>query len=317
MSEHRPLISICTITYNHENYIEKAILSVLEQRHNYKVEFVIGDDCSTDKTREIIRKYATQFPDLFVTLFPEKNQGSMQNTVHCLRQCKGKYIAFLEGDDYWTDPYKLEKQVSFMEAHPEFSTCFSDVDIIDEIGMAQPNPFLVPGKEDLGIDDIIMAEKVFIPTPTLFFKNELPDPFPKYFTEAISGDIAIHLLMADQGRVKYMPIKTAIYRQHSGGITKSAHHIAQSYKELFNMYVKANEHYDFKYDEVFRKRLADMSKTLLIYFSREKTGVDRFTYIIRNSANYFRYAPRLNAKEITYYFLVLFFPSVLKLKKKN
>ncbi len=188
MNNDTPLISICTITYNHERFIEQAILSVLEQKHDFKVEFVIGDDCSKDKTRDIIRKYHALYPDMIVPLFPEKNLGAKLNAIQCLQRCRGKYIAFLEGDDCWSDPDKLRKQAAFMEAHPDYSICFTDVDIINDTADDHENPFTPPAKEDFTIEDVIMTERVFIPTATLFFRNQLPDPLPEFFRKASSGD---------------------------------------------------------------------------------------------------------------------------------
>ncbi len=109
MNTEQPLVSVCTISYNHEKYIERAIQGVIDQRYNFKVEFIIGDDCSKDGTRDIIRRYQAQYPDLIFPLFPEKNLGARQNAMQTMKRCRGKYIAFLEGDDFWTDPTKLQR----------------------------------------------------------------------------------------------------------------------------------------------------------------------------------------------------------------
>ena len=310
------MVTICTITYNHEKYIEQTILSVLAQKHGYKFEFVIGDDGSRDKTTEIINKYVFLYPDIIIPCFLEKNHGGNANEINCLQYCRGKYIAYLEGDDYWTDPHKLKKQLSFMEANPDFSLCFSDVDIVDDIGLEYPNPFPAPVRDELTIEDVIMSEKVFIPTPTILFRNVMPYPLPDFFKQAMSGDIALHLMLGDKGKIKYMPGKSAIYRQHRGGVTKSIRHITQSYKELFKLYVRANKYYNYKYNTVFRDRLSIMSKTLLVYFSKDKKGIEKVKYVLSNTPNYFKYSKH-SLKETVYYFLLLFFPSILKKRKKH
>jgi len=103
------VISICTLTYNHEKFISKAIESALEQKCSYKIEMIISDDCSTDNTVEIIKEYAAKYPGIIKPIFNAKNLGPKKNNVQCLTACTGKYIAGLEGDDYWTDTYKLHK----------------------------------------------------------------------------------------------------------------------------------------------------------------------------------------------------------------
>ena len=116
-----PLLSVIMITYNHENHISKAIESVLNQKTNFKYEIVVGEDFSTDKTRAILLKYAQENAGQFKLLLHDKNIGAMSNHILTLQECKGKYIAALEGDDYWTDEYKLQKQVDYLEQHKDVS----------------------------------------------------------------------------------------------------------------------------------------------------------------------------------------------------
>ncbi len=316
MNNEAPLVSVCTITYNHEQFIEQAIRSVLEQKIDFRIEFVIGDDFSKDGNREIINRYYEQYPDIIVPLLPPHNLGAKQNAINCMQRCTGKYIAFLEGDDYWSDPYKLAKQVAFMEANPEYTMCFTDADVIDETGRELGNPFEPATREDYTIEDVIMADKVFIPTATLFFRNMLPDPIPKFFREAISGDIAIHLVISDKGKIKRLPGVTAIYRHHPGGITKTPYVLAKAHKAQFEMYEGANEYFGYKYDAVFRKRLLEMARTQLLYYSGTRKGMAKLRYVWQNSRNYFKYAGA-NFKDLAYITIVMFFPSLIKSKKKG
>lgn len=315
MNNDIPLVSVCTITYNHEKYIEQAILSVLEQKTDFRYEFVIGDDCSKDRNREIIQKYHTLYPDIIVPLFPERNIGAKENAIACLQACRGKYIAFLEGDDFWCDPNKLATQVKFMEANPEYSLCFMDADVVDDTGKNLHNPFDPATQDDYTIEDIIMAERVFIPTATLFFRNVLPNPIPKFFREAISGDIAIHLVIADKGKVKHLHGVSATYRHHPGGVTKTEYVIAQAYNGQFDMYVGANEYFDYRYDAVFRKRLAEMVRTKILYYSRDKAGIAKMRHVMKQMPDYFRYTGGKNLKDLAYITLASFFPSLLKSRK--
>lgn len=119
-----PLLSVVTITYNHEQYIAKCIEGVLMQKVNFPIEFIIAEDRSPDGTRAICEEYAEKYPDLLRLVTSEFNVGVVENEQRAFMAARGKYIATCEGDDYWTDPDKLQKQVDFLESHPEFSVCF-------------------------------------------------------------------------------------------------------------------------------------------------------------------------------------------------
>lgn len=120
----KPLLSIVTITYNHEPYIRKCIEGVLMQQVNFTMEFIIAEDCSTDGTLAICKEYAEKYPNLIQLITSENNVGAIANERRAMKAVKGKYIAFCEGDDYWTDPLKLQKQVDFLEENPEYSVTF-------------------------------------------------------------------------------------------------------------------------------------------------------------------------------------------------
>ncbi len=118
------IVSICCITYNHEPYLQRALDSFLMQETTFPVEIVLAEDCSTDGTRTICEEYATRYPKKIHYICSETNVGAVENEARALRAAKGKYIALCEGDDYWTEPLKLQKQVDFMETHPEYSVTF-------------------------------------------------------------------------------------------------------------------------------------------------------------------------------------------------
>ena len=128
------LVSVLMITFNHEQFIAQAIDSVLMQQTDFEYEIIIGEDCSTDRTREIVIEYAERNPEKIRPLLHDHNLGLMgrYNFVAAYKMCHGKYIALLEGDDYWTDPHKLQKQVVFLENHPECSLCAHNTRIVIE-----------------------------------------------------------------------------------------------------------------------------------------------------------------------------------------
>jgi glycosyltransferase involved in cell wall biosynthesis len=310
------LVSVCMITYNHEKYIAQAIEGIVSQQCNFKFELIIGDDCSKDKTRDIIISYAEKYPDVIVTILPEKNMGATTNSSACLARATGKYVAFVEGDDYWQDMHKLQRQFDFMEANPDFSLCFTRVDVVDDKGNEAPNIFPEVTKDEFTIEDVIMTEKCFIPTATLFFKNILPRPMPAFYMNAVSADIATHLILCDLGKVKCLPGKSAAYREHPGGITKAPNFYDTYITKLFDMFNSANEYFNFKYNNIIRARLLQMSKTRLIFGSKDLKGIKKLKYVMRYLPDYFKYSDRANIKELAYYITILFFPAALKLRKK-
>ena len=124
-----PLVSIDMITYNHAPYIARAIEGVLQQRTDFSFQLVIGEDCSTDGTREIVFEYQKKYPDIIRVITSDRNVGTLENALRTGKACGGKYIAFCEGDDYWHHPYKLQKQVDYMESHPECGLVYSSYDV--------------------------------------------------------------------------------------------------------------------------------------------------------------------------------------------
>lgn len=126
-----PLVSVVMITYNHAPYITQAIEGVLQQKTNFPFELVIGEDCSTDGTREIVFEYQKKYPDIIRVITSEQNVGATRNLYRTEKNCRGKYIAYCEGDDYWHRPDKLQKQVDYMENHPECGLVCSDYNFYD------------------------------------------------------------------------------------------------------------------------------------------------------------------------------------------
>jgi glycosyltransferase involved in cell wall biosynthesis len=129
-----PKVSVRIITYNHEKYIGSALDSVLMQEVNFPYEIVIGEDCSTDNTRKILLEYKERHPDLIRLLLHEKNTGIHYNIRQTVATCRGRYMAMLDGDDYWTDPHKLQKQVDFLDNNPGCPLCFHSVEVRHEDG---------------------------------------------------------------------------------------------------------------------------------------------------------------------------------------
>lgn len=221
----RPVVSVCMITYNHEKYIAQAIESVLMQETNFKYELVIGEDCSTDDTRYIVRAYGERYPEQIRLLLPERNQGMIANFVSTLNVCRGQYIALLEGDDYWTDPLKLQKQVDFLEEHKECVICFHDAKVIHEDGSKESHSYLPAGQKVIStLDDLLVSN--FIPTCSVFFRNGLIKEFPEWYYELKMGDWPLHILNAKHGKIGYINNEMAV-RRYSSGIHSSMDEISK------------------------------------------------------------------------------------------
>jgi glycosyltransferase involved in cell wall biosynthesis len=311
-------VSVFLITYNHEKYIAQAIESIVTQKTNFEFEVVIGEDFSKDETRAICERYAAEYPNIINLLPSDKNYGAMENAIRVFAACTGEYVALCEGDDYWIDPYKLQKQADFLDAHPDYSWCFGNIEVLDEMNSGLPRDRYFPTveKETITIEDIILTDVSIVPTATLFFRNVLPKPFPEFYRTTFSGDLFLHLYFADKGKAKYFKEPLAVYRNHEGGLTKSPAQIEKTYNNIFQFYMTMNEYLGFRYNELIKQRLFEMTKTRLIYGAREKHGLEKFRHYLKTIPNYFRYSKKLDLKELGYYHMILFFPSLLKKMKK-
>lgn len=211
-----PLVSVVMITYNHERFIAQAIEGVLRQRTTFPVELIIGEDCSIDCTREIASMYQKKNAEQIRILAPEANIGISENFILSLAAARGKYIALCEGDDYWTDSFKLQKQAEFLEKNPEYSLCFHSVmieDLFVSISTAE-----VPAEDrEYGIDEILLTKTAH--TASFFFRKEFVIE-SIFNNEIIFGrDLVLALMLADQGKVYGISDCMGVYRKHPNGIT--------------------------------------------------------------------------------------------------
>lgn len=219
----RPLVSVCVQTYNHESYIATCIESILAQRTNFEFELIIGEDESTDATREICKKYASENPDK-IRLFLRSNADKISingkktgryNFTENLKAARGSYIALCDGDDYWTDKSKLQRQADFLEKHTDYSICFHKTDKVVE-GRQKPdflNEF-TPSTSTAAF----LARGNYIRPLACMFRNNLHEHFPQFIYKAAVADYVLHLHNASFGKIKYFDEVMGAYRIHSGGI---------------------------------------------------------------------------------------------------
>lgn len=213
------LLTVVTLVYNHEKYIEKTIESIVSQQTNFKFQFYISDDCSTDKSREIIDKYYKKYPDIIKPIYSEKNKGSMKNFMETLNMVNTKYLAICDGDDYWTDNDKLQKQVDFLENNKEYNICFHKTNMFFE---NKKNKKEILPKED--IDTLVLEDvlrKNVIPANSVVYrwKYREKDSFKKVFPiNMVPGDHYVHLLHLKDGKAKCLNEVMSKYRRHENGM---------------------------------------------------------------------------------------------------
>lgn len=206
-------VSIFMLSYNHKKYIKQAIESVLMQKTAFRYELVIGDDASTDGTQEILKKYQEKYPDIMKVILRQKNIGALKNSIDVKKHCCGEYIANLEGDDYWNDEEKLQKQIDFLDKNKNYIACYTDYFI------RKDTHFPVPSfHQDINsFEEYLSNERTlpYIPTATLVYRNiylENSEFYKYYMKNNLLGDRITHTLLLTKGKIKYLPIKTATYR---------------------------------------------------------------------------------------------------------
>lgn len=215
-----PLVSICCLTYNHESFLRQCLDGFVMQKTSFEFEIVVHDDASTDGTREILAEYSLKYPTVFRLILQEENQYSKGVDVltHLFSHAKGKYIAFCEGDDYWTDPLKLQKQVDWLDQHSEYSICLSRCHFYDE--ESQKCLEVYPLYEDG--DNVISLSKYVkgcnMPqTLTAVFRAHLLKASSYMHCQA-TCDMVIYYFLLKFGLGYCLPESTGVYRIHSKGI---------------------------------------------------------------------------------------------------
>lgn len=221
-------LSICIITYNQEKFIKQTLDGVFSQKFDFNVELIISNDNSTDSTHEIINNY------LFTITIPDnikikyvthkKNIGAIPNFKWTLKQAKGKYIAICEGDDYWTDVFKLKKQVDFLDKNINFSSCFTDIDVLLK---GELNNNALKQKHKKNHDLLSLQIDQWIPTLTIVFRKECIKDLSNKIVEVLNGDVFLFHHLANKGTIAYLDFNSGVYRIQAAGIWSSLNVIKQ------------------------------------------------------------------------------------------
>lgn len=238
------MLSVRLMTYNHEPFIEDALNSIFKQEANFVFEIVIGDDFSTDNTLQIIKEFIQKNNKsniLWNLLKREKGDeydierqrvGRLANFFNIVENCKGKYIALLDGDDYWTDPLKLQKQVDFLEKNPEYTFVAGNT-VVKKGDVETP---LIKNYNTIQFEDLLEGNKLGVNTCTLCFrKGSLPSNYLEVLIKTAYGDWAITLLLLKQGNGYFLQDILGVYRQHDKGVWSSMSE-AEQINGIFKMY---------------------------------------------------------------------------------
>jgi glycosyltransferase involved in cell wall biosynthesis len=269
-----PLVSVVMITYGHEKFIEEAINGVLMQKCNFAIELIVANDCSPDNTDEVIRSIVKNDPkgNCIIYLKHERNIGMIPNFILALNETKCKYIALCEGDDYWTDPFKLQKQVDFLESNPDYSMSCHNANIIYENSNKKSTIFSRNNVSyDISLQTIV--EKWVIPTASMVFRREYIVNLPEWFSKIYSGDFTLALLLRYYGKIRFFKDIMSVYRMDLYGSSASAtfrtkgmfvlkqHILLLNY---FNLYTK------FQYEFIINRRISQIKNELQFMELKEK-----------------------------------------------
>jgi glycosyltransferase involved in cell wall biosynthesis len=285
-----PLVSICVQTYQHVNYIEQCIESIIGQRTSFQFEIILGEDESNDGTREICIEYARKYPTL-IKLFLRKRKDVLYidgsptgrfNMLENIKAARGKYIALCEGDDFWIDECKLQKQVDFLESNLDYSLCATNTNILEESSKQQrihPIPYQ---KEWYAGSDLLNTYN-FIKTVSVMFRNVQIRNIEDKWQLVPFGDLYLFLVMSEVGKIKILDSVTSIYRVHDSGSWNGIGSIQREHKYQSFYEIIRNDFKD-KYKNICDEKIASHRKNRYkLYLNKMdlKKRLKKFIYAIK------------------------------------
>ncbi|WP_292858780.1 glycosyltransferase [Nostoc sp. LPT] len=245
----------------------QAIESVLMQKVGFEYELVIGEDCSTDNTRQIVIEYQRKYSDKIRLLLPEVNLGAHKNFLNTFKACQGQYLAILEGDDYWTSNEKLQKQVDFLDKNLDFAICFHNVLVFWQDNSHSPAIFLHNQPKTSTIENLLINN--FISTPSVMYRAGLVQEFPDWFYEQSMGDWTFHILNAQHGKIGYIDEVMSAYRVHAKGVWSSKSRESQL-KETIRMLDTIKYNLSSQYQAIINTSINFFSQQLASFLKNEE-----------------------------------------------
>jgi glycosyltransferase involved in cell wall biosynthesis len=269
VSSDKTLISVVMITFGHEAYIKQAIEGVLMQKCDFEVELIVSNDFSPDNTDEVVQNIIETHANgswiKYIKHYP--NKGIPRNFVWSLQKGRGKYIAVCEGDDYWTDPFKLQKQVKFLENNPSYSMTFNSSSEIDENG----NEFKIAKYDTETIDLATVLKKGwFIRTASLVFRRVvIEDGFPNFFINSYSTDYILQVMILKNGLGKNFFEVMSVYRHHQGGISQASKKLQiERWIKKLELLDTLNSFTDGKYSKEVKQNQKTIKENISFYLFR-------------------------------------------------
>jgi glycosyltransferase involved in cell wall biosynthesis len=244
-------VSICMITYNHEDFIQQSIESIIEQETKFSFELVISDDGSKDNTANICSKMAAKYPDKIRFEKNDTNIGMMPNFIKALRSCLGKYIALCEGDDYWIDKAKIEKTVTILERHPEYTICCHGNYKLINNKLHDDNILNLKGSSVFTLECYLIQP--FFHTSSIVFRSaDLISSIPDWYKDVFAGDNFLVALLGHKGKIFYMAQIMSVYRIHTQSISNK-YGVLNMKDNYFKYLGLFNEMNNYQYSECIEK----------------------------------------------------------------
>lgn len=254
------MVSIVVVTFNHEKFISICLDSILAQQTDFSFEIIIGEDDSSDNTRAICQDYAENHPDQIRLFLRDRaevkvlfgKQIGMNNFKKTLKAATGKYIAICEGDDYWNDPYKLQKQVDWLEIQQDYAGCFHDASTVDKLGQVIASQYYSPTRSSYDESACLTELRSAYATCTLMFRSTvIKEPWPKWFVERTCDEF-LDLMITKQGLLGYITdIVPAAYRLHDGGVWRGSSELWRLKDMFFRRYLLLQDsHFSVHYKEI-------------------------------------------------------------------
>ena len=292
-----PLVSISLVTYNQENYIRQAIDGCLMQKVTFPYEIIIHDDASLDSTPEIIMEYANKYPDKIIPIIQSENQfskGTEINAKIIIPDAKGKYISFLEGDDYWIDPHKLEKQITILEAQPEISMSFTASKHIYSDESRKPWLKRYKNHDSIcSIKDVILKGGRLVDMGSAVVRRSIYNDLPEWYSYAQIWDLSVPLLSLLHGKIHYLDEVTSVYRYRTPG-SWTQNNVKNSDRRRKNLLksIKLTEGFhsatDYEYHRYIKRKHSPMFIELLLLSISKDEVFERY-YSKLSSVNKLKY----------------------------
>lgn len=265
-------VSVICNVYNHGKYVRDALEGFVSQKTNFPYEVLVHDDASTDNSAEIIREYERKYPDIIKPIYQTVNQYSNGGAIarrFQLPRAKGKYIALCEGDDYWTDPMKLQKQFDFMEMNPSYSLCVCSTEWMNLRTGIRENRCKIEEDMDISLEEIILGKKGgFFQTASVFVKAEVYKCFPEWRTKFPIGDYPLWILAALNGKVRMLHDVMTVYRYYAENSWTVRMDNDESRARISIRMIEGlnalNEATEYRYSDVISQRILQHKYTLAL-----------------------------------------------------